>query len=249
MSTNTYHPRFNSGRWPRRKMMAGFISILLPFSMASTAQFPWIDGASALSTTEKERTLHQVQNIVHEKLPSSYKKQSLDISKAIFDCAIEHNIDPLLVTAIISHESRFRPQIRGRHGEIGLMQIKPSTAKWLWKREKKSALPKNFNLKSPVDNIQAGVMYLSYLQERLQSKVSREQLHIAILSTYNMGPDKWLRLVKAQKKPKIYSNKVLRIYQSYRKTARALSTEDLALSISSTEPKRNLQGPWTSWIF
>ncbi len=249
MSTNKYHPRFNSGRWPRRKMMAGFFSILLPFSMASTAQFPWIDGASALSSAEKERTLIQVQNIVQDKLPASYQDQSVQISQSIFDHAIQHNIDPLLVTAVITHESRFRPQIRGRHGEIGLMQIKPSTAQWLWKREFKTSLPKKFNLKYPIDNIQIGVMYLAYLQERLRSKVSGEQLHIAILSTYNMGPDNWLKLVKAQKKPKIYSNKVLRIYQSYRKTAHSATTETWTLAKNSKTPKRKLQGSVLSRMF
>ncbi|SCM75511.1 Soluble lytic transglycosylase [uncultured Pleomorphomonas sp.] len=36
-----------------------------------------------------------------------------------------------LAEAVIRHESRFNPRARGRHGEIGLMQIKPQTARGL----------------------------------------------------------------------------------------------------------------------
>ena len=36
-----------------------------------------------------------------------------------------------LAEAVVRHESRFNPKARGRHGEIGLMQIKPQTARGL----------------------------------------------------------------------------------------------------------------------
>ncbi len=36
-----------------------------------------------------------------------------------------------LAEAVVRHESRFNPKARGRHGEIGLMQIKPQTARAL----------------------------------------------------------------------------------------------------------------------
>ncbi len=36
-----------------------------------------------------------------------------------------------LAEEVIRHESRFNPKARGRHGEIGLMQIKPQTARAL----------------------------------------------------------------------------------------------------------------------
>ncbi len=40
-------------------------------------------------------------------------------------------LPPELAEAVIRHESRFNPKVRGRHGEIGLMQIKPQTARAL----------------------------------------------------------------------------------------------------------------------
>ncbi|WP_053239545.1 lytic transglycosylase domain-containing protein [Pleomorphomonas koreensis] len=36
-----------------------------------------------------------------------------------------------LAEAVVRHESRFNARARGRHGEIGLMQIKPQTARGL----------------------------------------------------------------------------------------------------------------------
>jgi len=36
-----------------------------------------------------------------------------------------------LAEAVVRHESRFNAKARGRHGEIGLMQIKPQTARGL----------------------------------------------------------------------------------------------------------------------
>lgn len=40
-------------------------------------------------------------------------------------------LPPDLAEAVVRHESRFNPKARGRHGEIGLMQIKPQTARGL----------------------------------------------------------------------------------------------------------------------
>ncbi len=39
-----------------------------------------------------------------------------------------NGLDPLVVTAVIAHESGWRPLARGRAGEVGLGQIMPSTA-------------------------------------------------------------------------------------------------------------------------
>jgi len=36
-----------------------------------------------------------------------------------------------LAEAVVAHESRFNPLVRGSHGEVGLMQIKPQTARGL----------------------------------------------------------------------------------------------------------------------
>jgi len=45
--------------------------------------------------------------------------------------ASEHGVPVALARAVVRIESNFRPDARGRAGEIGLMQIKPSTARMM----------------------------------------------------------------------------------------------------------------------
>ena len=45
--------------------------------------------------------------------------------------AAAHGVPLALAHAVIRHESNYRPDVRGRAGEVGLMQIKPSTARGL----------------------------------------------------------------------------------------------------------------------
>ena len=57
--------------------------------------------------------------------------------------------------AIVEIESQFRPNVKGRHGEIGLMQIKPATARLVGFRGPAKALY------DPETNIQYGMRYLA----------------------------------------------------------------------------------------
>jgi soluble lytic murein transglycosylase len=43
--------------------------------------------------------------------------------------AKRYGVDPLLVKAIVWRESRFKPDVRGRRGELGLMQIQENAAR------------------------------------------------------------------------------------------------------------------------
>jgi len=54
-----------------------------------------------------------------------------EISQAIVHSAVAANVDPLLLTAMAITESRCRPEIRGRSGEYGMLQVMPGTGKWI----------------------------------------------------------------------------------------------------------------------
>ena len=60
-----------------------------------------------------------------------------------------------LAVAVIRHESRFNPKARGRHGEIGLMQIKPQTARGLGYRGNAAGL---YDVET---NLKWGMAYLA----------------------------------------------------------------------------------------
>jgi soluble lytic murein transglycosylase-like protein len=72
--------------------------------------------------------------------------------------AVQPQIDPFLVVAIIFKESSFRAAIKGQKGEVGLMQIMP-----------RGTLTRSITKKSLTDvrsNIRVGVGHLQYWQDR-----------------------------------------------------------------------------------
>jgi soluble lytic murein transglycosylase-like protein len=90
----------------------------------------------------------------------------------ITDAARRHEIDPLLVSAVINQESGFQPRAVSKVGAMGLMQLMPETAKSL-------GVTDPFN---PQQNVEAGTTLLRGLLDRYHG-----QLDLA-LAAYNAGP-------------------------------------------------------------
>ncbi|RKY87061.1 hypothetical protein DRQ09_05130 [candidate division KSB1 bacterium] len=93
-------------------------------------------------------------------------------NRIIQDASLKYGVDPDIIRAIITQESRGNPGAVSRKGAGGLMQILESTAKDLGIRDV-------FN---PVDNIFGGVKYLKTLLEKHNGN-----LELA-LASYNAGP-------------------------------------------------------------
>jgi membrane-bound lytic murein transglycosylase MltF len=98
--------------------------------------------------------------------------------------ANEYKFDWLLVAALAFQESRLNPKKKSPRGAVGLMQIKPSTAK-----------DKNIRIKdiNKVDNnVHAGVKYLAFLRDRYFSspKIEPGSRDHFTLAAYNAGPAK-----------------------------------------------------------
>ena len=88
------------------------------------------------------------------RLPKLYRYQRNQYSALIEKYGRENGVPPELGHAIIEIESNFRPTVRGRAGEIGLMQIKPATARMVGFRGSAKALY------DPETNIKYGMRYL-----------------------------------------------------------------------------------------
>jgi soluble lytic murein transglycosylase-like protein len=80
-------------------------------------------------------------------------------SALIAKYAKENGVPVVLATAVIQIESNFNPRRRGSAGEIGLMQIKPTTAKLMGYSGSAKGLY------DPETNIKFGMKYLAMAQE------------------------------------------------------------------------------------
>jgi soluble lytic murein transglycosylase len=113
--------------------------------------------------------------------------------KLITSVANEHQLDPMLVKAVVWRESRFVREKVGSAGERGLMQVSPKAANE-WAHEHKID---NFQLEQlfdPKTNLEAGSWYLRRAFDHWQKE--SEPLPFA-LAEYNAGASRAQRWVGA----------------------------------------------------
>ena len=108
--------------------------------------------------------------------------------------AQRYRMDPALIKAVVWRESRFNPRVRGRVGEIGLMQIRPLTAQE-WAQSEERARSFEGNLFEPETNLRVGAWYLSKLLKRY-SRTDTPSAYA--LADYNAGRANVLRWIKGQ---------------------------------------------------
>ncbi len=134
------------------------------------------------------------------------------IAKTILVESLERSIDPMLVLAIISIESRFRHEAVSTDGARGLMQIKPRIADSLAKEADIFAWNGEKSLDDPILNVKVGIFYLFSL------KKSFKDLKL-VLTAYNWGPTQVRnRLADEESIPLDYAAKVLSAYRSLRQS-------------------------------
>ncbi|HHD57508.1 MAG TPA: DUF4124 domain-containing protein [Desulfobulbaceae bacterium] len=128
----------------------------------------------------------------------------------ILHASMEHQVDPLLIKAIIKTESNFNQFAVSSHGAQGLMQLMPETAR-------------DLQVTDPFDayqNISAGTRYFRNLLDTFSGNIRLS------LAAYNAGPGRVARLGAIPRIPETidYVRTVLRHYQEYKHTTSRLST-------------------------
>ena len=100
------------------------------------------------------------------------------LHQIVRETAEKNDVDPALVSAVISTESNWNTSALSRKGAQGLMQLVPETAQKLGV----------YNAWDPQQNVDGGVRYLHMLLERYNGDLPKA------LAAYNAGPsvvDRW----------------------------------------------------------
>ncbi len=200
-------------------------------AMADTQQVDHMNHAKELlGKSYRKIVLDRVGNVDHfeawlevqvaDSLQGKWKRRSHEVARAIMEESSKYKFDPVFLMAVIQNESSFNPTIRGTSGEIGLMQVLPTTAQWIakrnglqWEGEK--------TLLDPVKNIRIGSAYMAFLRERTAAQGG------LYLAAYNMGLKNVYRALKKDVHPKDYAIRVMQRYiKFYGKMPAAASRED-----------------------
>jgi soluble lytic murein transglycosylase-like protein len=122
---------------------------------------------------------------------------SRHLSQVIYEQSIVFGIEPAVVFGLIAIESAFNSRAVGRHGALGLMQIKPSTAR-IYDRRVTSG-----QLLRPEVNVRLGLRHLKREVEYF------DDLTLGLLA-YNMGRARLSRALERGRVPRTgYAAKVL----------------------------------------
>ena len=130
--------------------------------------------------------------VVHA--PDLHPVDRARVAAAIDSAQETHQLDPLLILAIIEQESRFDPHARGSHGSTGLMQIKPFVARDVAQRH---GIPWTGprTLLDPAANVAIGACYLGEMFEMYTDPA-------LAISAYNLGPYRVQRMVARGQTPR-----------------------------------------------
>jgi hypothetical protein len=161
------------------------------------------EGGVVLAVREKNGSFDLFRELPGDQIREVVLKD-IPFGQEILRAAASHDVDPLLVAAVVEVESTFRPRARSHKGATGLMQLLPSTA----------GMPA-FRLVDPRTNLNAGSAYLSEMLERFDG-----DLELA-LAAYNAGPTNVRRHggVPPFRETQNYVDKVLTLYVDHHRTA------------------------------
>ena len=148
-------------------------------------------------------------------------KPDAPINDLVEEAALRHGVDPMLVHSVIKAESNYNPSAVSIVGARGLMQLMPATARQL-------GVHNSFN---PKENIEGGVKYLKYLQEKFQDPA-------LALAAYNAGEGavaKYHNSIPPYRETQDYVVKVARNYRAA-KAAEVRRKKAIPIAVSAAKP-------------
>lgn len=164
-----------------------------------------VTGVANRESVKKEEAVSLIVDHIRDKNVRLGEVKLKNIAEMVYDESMRYNVDYRLVLAIMKIESNFKHDAVSHKGARGLLQVKPSCAKFIapdagvkWRGAK--------TLDEPEKNIKIGVHLFSSLVEDFQS------INMA-LHAYHVGPTRLKEILTEKKRPqKRYLNLVLDEY-------------------------------------
>lgn len=155
----------------------------------------------------KDVVVHQIAQYIQSENYDISDAKSLRISRVIYEASKAYGVDYRLVLALMKVESSFDHDAVSYRGARGLLQVKPSVAKFIasdagvkWRGDK--------TLHDPASNVKIGLHFFKELMEDFNNT------HHALYA-YNMGPTRLKEILSRKSSPKTgFAGRVLKEYRT-----------------------------------
>lgn len=147
----------------------------------------------------EDMSIREVEALLRDRIRDVPADQVHPLAKHIVHVAHQHHFAVSSILSVIMTESCFHAGVVSSIGATGLMQIRPETAAFVADKNDIEEYTKASDLKNPFINVTVGVTYLSMLRDRFGNP------HL-YLAAYNMGPNKFQRLVMTPEKIQHFTN-------------------------------------------
>jgi soluble lytic murein transglycosylase len=161
----------------------------------------------ACATAETERE-DLIVTILRERAAHLHRSERREIARELSRAERETGVHALLLLAVAEEESHFRVEAKSRRGALGLLQVRPATARDVAARHRIrwSGPPSLFE---PSVNIRIGAAYLAELEERFGA-------WDPALTAYNRGPTAARKAVTRGRRPTSrYAGRVLKRFAHF----------------------------------
>ncbi|HXQ22463.1 MAG TPA: lytic transglycosylase domain-containing protein [Candidatus Acidoferrales bacterium] len=181
-----------------------FAAVALVCTVPNSLGFADLAVRSA-ATTQEDNPVRTLFTAVSRCAARLSERDRWRIAGVIHRESQRYGYDPLFILAMAEVESGCSPTARSEDGAVGLIQVRPATA-----RAVADEAGMRWNgaemLTDPFVNVQLGLRYLAQLEKRFHDP------HLAI-AAYNLGPKRVARMPAQRARTAVYVQKVLARYE------------------------------------